>query len=116
MLVNCDNNTVSQQWILRNGSYICTLQDQCLGAKPGKNPSYMVPATMPYNQALKSKQQWTIDKNDKIYHSQSGWRLTLSYSIDDGVALVTKDVVDNKNQGWSFEAILIQGVFKCAND
>jgi len=74
----------------------------------------MYPAILPYDQALKSKQQWTFDKNNKIYHSQSGWRLTLSYSIDDGVDLASTDAVDNKNQGWSFEPMLIQGGLKCA--
>jgi len=74
----------------------------------------MVPAVTSYNEALQSKQQWTIDKNNKIYHSQSGWRLTLSYFIDDGVDLSHKDIVDSKNQNWSFEQILIQGVSRCA--
>ena len=115
-LVDCKNNFASHQWVLRNFNYICTLQDKCLAVKPSKkNPTFMVPAVMPYNEALKSKQQWTIDKNNKIYHSQSGWRLTLSYTVDDKVDLVTKDTVDNKNQNWSFEPILVNGVSKCAN-
>ena len=115
-LVDCKNNFASQQWVLRNFNYICTLQDKCLAVKPSKiNPTYMVPAVIPYNEALKSKQQWTIDKNNKIYHSQSGWRLTLSYSFDDIVDLANRDTVDNKNQNWSIEPILINGVSKCAN-
>ena len=70
---------------------------------------------MTYNEALESKQQWSIDEKNKIFHIQSGWRLSLGYLIDDRVDLVHKDTVDDKNQGWSFEPILIEGVFKCAN-
>ena len=116
-LVNCDNSAESQQWLLRNGSYICTLQDQCLAVKPGKrNPEYMETAIIPYDEAFKSKQQWTIDDQNKIFHTQSGWRLSLSYLIGDRIDLVHKNTADDKNQGWSFEPILFESVFKCANN
>lgn len=115
--VICDNSTESQQWVLRDGSYICTLKDKCLGVKSFVKMPYNILTIMSYNDALKFKQQWAIDKTKKtIIHFQTGWRLSCLGAIDDDqVDVVHKDTKIGRDQLWSFEPVLINGVFKCAN-
>lgn len=115
--VICDNSTESQQWVLRNGSYICTLKDKCLGVKSFVKMPYNILSLMTYDDVLQSKQRWNIDITKKtIVHIQTGWRLSCLGDIDDDqVDVVHKDTKIGRDQLWSFEPILIKGVFKCAN-
>lgn len=110
-LVNCDNSTETQQWVFRNGSYICTLNDQCLAIKLSESGPYVLIA-MSYNEALKSNAKWSIDRRNQIFHYKSGWRL--SYVSNDLVDAVEAFTTDEKSTVWSFEPILINGVSKCA--
>ena len=72
---------------------------------------------MTYDDVLQSKQRWNIDIIKKtIGHIQTGWRLSCLGDIDDDqVDVVHKDTKIGRDQLWSFEPILIKGVFKCAN-
>ena len=110
-LVTCNNSTETQQWVFRNGSYICTLRDQCLAIKLLERGPYSLFA-MSYNEAVKSREKWSIDRRNQIFHFTSGWRLSyLSGDLVDAVEIFT---TDEKSTVWSFEPILINGVPKCA--
>lgn len=112
----CDNSSESQQWVLRNGSFICNLKGKCLGVKSFVRMPYNILTIMPYNDASKSKQQWVIDKTkNTIVHIPTSWRLSSLGDIDDyQVDVVHKDTKVGRDQLWSFEPMLIKGTFKCA--
>ncbi len=95
---------------------------------------------MPFNQALSLDQQWVFDNKNRIVHSSSGMCLTLGY-IDVPADEVMEQIAflaqmygspietktrawlklekcsekNDENEKWSFESILNEGVYKCAN-
>lgn len=114
-LEDCGSRKESQQWGFRNRSYICSLQDKCLTFR-----DRFVPRLIPYLEALKTKQKWTIDEKNMTVRFKGGYKGWLTvfeggFDNKDKAGTINEERNPNfEDEQWSFEPILVKGVTKCA--